>query len=171
LRKPPSPPEPSIIRSTLRALLHPRRLIPIVLLSSSLVAAQANYSRDPFAIPLGILMCVVFVIAAPVSWRVLFPDRFNLRHGGIRLIMYGTIAAGAVLSLGVVVPRFLGMGTTLLTAPTSVAVCLALFLVGGWGLGRDMWLENQLARAEARATLLAREAEGAQLLRTSCSIR
>ena len=164
MRKPPSPPEPSIIRSTLRALLHPRRLIPIVLLSSSLVAAQANYSRDPFAIPLGILMCVVFVIAAPVSWRVLFPDRFNLRHGGIRLIMYGTIAAGTVLSLGVVVPRFLRMGNTLLTAPTSVAVCLALFLVGGWGLGRHMWLENELARAEARATLLAREAEGAQLL-------
>ena len=56
------------------------------------------------------------------------------------------------------------MGHTLLTAPTSVVVCLALFLVGGLGLGRDMWLENELARAEARATLLAREAEGAQLL-------
>ena len=38
------PPEPSIIRSTLRALLHPRRLIPIVLVSASLVAAQASYS-------------------------------------------------------------------------------------------------------------------------------
>ena len=158
------PPEPSIIRSTMRALLHPRRLIPIVLLSSSLVVAQGNYSRDPFAIPLGIAMCVAFVIVAPVSWRVLFPDRFNLRHGGIRLILYATIAAGVVWSLGIVVPRILGMGQTLLTAPTSVVVCLALFLVGGWGLGRDMWMENQLARAEARATLLAREAEGAQLL-------
>jgi two-component sensor histidine kinase len=166
VRKPASPPlpEPSIIRSTLRALLVPRRLIPIVLLSASLVAAQGNYSRDPFAIPLGIAMCVAFVIVAPVSWRVLFPDRFNLRHGGIRLMLYGTIAAGVVWSLGIVVPRILGMGNTLLTAPTSVVVCLALFLVGGWGLGRDMWLENELARAEARATLLAREAESAQLL-------
>jgi LytS/YehU family sensor histidine kinase len=109
-------------------------------------------------------MCVAFVIVAPVSWRVLFPDRFNLRHGGIRLMLYGTIAAGVVWSLGIVVPRILGMGNTLLTAPTSVVVCLALFLVGGWGLGRDMWLENELARAEARATLLAREAESAQLL-------
>src|SRR5262245_65743137 len=107
-------------------------------------------------------MCVVFVIAAPVSWRVLFPDRFNLRHGGIRLILYVTIAAGTVLSLGVVVPELLRMDETLLTAPPSLGVCLALFMVGGWGLGRDMWLENELARAEARATLLAREAEGAQ---------
>jgi two-component system sensor histidine kinase AlgZ len=69
-----------------------------------------------------------------------------------------------VWSLGIVAPRVLGMGHTLLTAPTSVVVCLALFLVGGWGLGRDIWLVNSLARAEARANLLAREAEGAQLL-------
>jgi two-component system, LytTR family, sensor histidine kinase AlgZ len=164
LPSPPNPPEPSIIRSTLRALLAPRRLIPIVLLSSSLVAAQGSYSRDPFAIPLGIAMCIAFSIVAPVSWRVLFPDRFNLRHGGIRLILYATIGAGVVWSLGIVVPGILKMGRTLLTAPTSVVVCLALFLVGGWGLGRHMWLENELARAEARATLLAREAEGAQLL-------
>ena len=164
MRKPPSPPEPSIIRSTLRALLNPRRLIPIVLLSASLVVAQGSYSADPFAIPLGIAMCVAFVIVAPVSWRVLFPDRVDFRHGGIRLILYATIAAGVVWSLGIVVPGVLGMGRTLLTAPTSVVVCLALFLVGGFGLGRDMWLENRLARAEARATLLAREAEGAQLL-------
>jgi signal transduction histidine kinase len=163
-KRAPSPLEPSIIRSTLRALLHPRRLIPIVLLSSSLVVAQATYSRDPLAIPLGIAMCVAFVIAAPLSWRVLFPDRFNLRHGGIRLILYGTIAVGTVLSLGVVVPKVFRMAETLLTEPPGLGVSLALFLVGGWGLGRDMWLENELARAEARATLLAREAEGAQLL-------
>ena len=165
MRTTPSPPEPSIIRSTLRALLNPRRLIPIVLLSGALVAAQASYGGgDPFAVPLGLAMCIAFVIVAPVSWRVLFPDRVDFRHGGIRLILYATIGAGVVWSLGIVVPRILGMGLTLLTAPTSVVVCLALFLVGGFGLGRDMWLENKLARAEARATLLAREAEGAQLL-------
>jgi two-component system sensor histidine kinase AlgZ len=135
-----------------------------VLLSASLVAAQGSYSRDRFAIPLGIAMCIAFAVVAPVSWRVLFPDRFNLRHGGIRVILYATIAAGVVWSLGIVVPQILGMGRTLLTAPTSMAVCLALFLVGGWGLGRHMWLENELARAQARASLLAREAEGAQLL-------
>ena len=53
MRKPPSPPEPSIIRSTLRALLHPRRLIPIVLLSASLVVAQGSYSARPVRDPAG----------------------------------------------------------------------------------------------------------------------
>ena len=110
-------------------------------------------------------MCVAFVIVAPVSWRVLFPDRVDFRHGGIRLILYATIAAGVVWSLGIVVPRVLGMGHTLLTAPTSVVVCLALFLVGGFGLGRDMWLENRLARAEARADLARARGRAAR----SCS--
>ena len=43
-------------------------------------------------------------------------------------------------------------------------VSLALFLVGGWGLGRDIGSRASLARAEAQATALAREAERAQLL-------
>jgi two-component system sensor histidine kinase AlgZ len=158
------PPEPSIIRSTLRALSHPRRLIPIVLVSASLIAAQGSYSADPLAIPLGIAMCLMFVVVAPVSWRVLFPDRLDLRHGGVRLLLYGAIGAGVVLSLGMVGPRLLKMGPTLLTVPASVVVCLALFLVGGFGLGRDIWLERSLAHAEARADLLAREAERAQLM-------
>ena len=77
-----------------------------MLLSASLVVAQGNYSRDPFAIPLGIAMCVAFVIVAPVSWRVLFPDRVDLRHGGIRLILYGDDRRRAwCWSLGIVVPR------------------------------------------------------------------
>src|SRR4051812_15939222 len=157
-------PEPSIIRATLRALLRTRRLVAILLVSTALVAAQGRLSRDPLAVPLGILMCLLFVVVAPVSWRVLFPGRLDLRHGGVRLLLYGAIGAGVVLSVGVVVPRALGIGRTLLTAPSSVVVCLALFVVGGWGLARDIWLESRLVRSEARAAALAREAERAQLL-------
>jgi hypothetical protein len=157
-------PEPSIVRATLRALLKTRRLVALLLVSAALVGAQASYSADPLAVPLGVLMCLLFVVVAPVSWRVLFPDGLDLRHGGVRLLLYGAIGAGVVLSLGVVVPRLFGIGRTLLTAPSSVTVCLALFLVGGWGLGRDIWLESSLMRSEARAAALSREAERAQLL-------
>jgi hypothetical protein len=157
-------PEPSLIRSTLRALLNPRRLVPVLLVSAALVAAQHNYSRDPLAVPLAILMCLTFVVVAPVSWRVLFPDRIDFRHGGIRLILYGAIGAGVVFSLGLVAPRVFGMDRTFLTAPPSLVVSLALFLVGGAGLGRDIWLESSLAEAEARAVAHARDAERAQLL-------
>jgi hypothetical protein len=157
-------PEPSIVRATLRALLRTRRLVALLLVSGALVAAQAGLSADPLAVPLGVVMCLLFVIVAPVSWRVLFPDGLDLRHGGVRLVLYGAIGAGVVFSIGVVIPRVFGIGRTLLTAPSSVGVSLALFLVGGWGLGRDIWLESSLKRSEARAATLAREAERAQLL-------
>jgi hypothetical protein len=176
MRKPPSPPEPSIIRSTLRALLNPRRLIPIVLLSASLVVAQGSYSADPFAIPLGIAKCVAFVIVAPVSWRVLFPDRVDFRHGGIRLILYATIAAGVVWSLGIVVPGVLGWAHAA-DGPTSVVSAWRCSWSAASAWARHVAGE-QLARAEARATLLAREAEARSCsrcartsTRTSCSTR
>ena len=160
-----SDPEPSIIRATLRAILKTRRLLAILLVSAALVAAQASFSADPWAVPLGVAMCFLFVVVAPVAWRVLFPTgHLDFRHGGVRLLLYAAIGTGVVLSLGVAIPRAFGVGRTLLTAPTSVMVCLALFLVGGWGLARDIWLESSLERSQAQASALAREAERAQLL-------
>ena len=64
----------SLLRSTLLALLSPRRLVPIVVVAVPLVLAQHVYSRDPLAAPLGIVMCVAFFLLAPVSWRALFHD-------------------------------------------------------------------------------------------------
>jgi hypothetical protein len=148
----------------MRALLHPKRSIPIFLVSAALVAAQGSYSHDPLAVPLGIVMCVLFVLVAPVSFRVLFPEGLEFSHGAIRVLLYGAIGTGVVAAVGVFAPRVLGMGQTLLTAPSSVVVCLALFVVGGWGLGRDIGLEARLVRAERRGEELRREAERAQLL-------
>jgi LytS/YehU family sensor histidine kinase len=51
-----------------------------------------------------------------------------------------------------------------MTARSSLPVCVALFLVGGWGLGRDIAFEASLLRERRRADALAREAEHAQLL-------
>ncbi len=156
--------EPSIVRATLRALVEPRRLLPILLVCAPLVLAQARFSREPLALHLGVLMCLLFVAVAPVSYRVLFPEGLDLSHGGIRLLLYGTVGMGVVLTSGVVVPKLLGMGTTFLTQRTNLIVCGALFLVGGWGLGRDIGFEVSLIRERARAARFALEAEQAQLL-------
>ena len=145
------------MRATLLALLNPRRLIPIVVVCAPLVAAQARFSRDPLGIPLAILMCGAFVAIAPVSYRVLFPEGLDLSHGAIRLVLYAAVGAGVVLSIGVAIPRLVGMGHTFLTDRNSLAVSIAMFLVGGWGLGRDIGFEARLQR-------MAKEAERAQLL-------
>lgn len=157
-------PEGSIVRATLKGLMSPKRLAPLLLISGTLVFAQVRFSRDPLALPLGILLCIIFVAVAPVSYRFLFPEGLDFSHGGIRLVLYGAVGMGVVLSSGYVLPKFLHMAPTFLTQPVNLAVCGALYLVGGWGLGRDIGFEESLARERARVARLELEAEQAQLL-------
>lgn len=148
----------SIVRATWWALLAPRRIVPILGVGLPLVYAQAYYSRDPLATALGVLMVFTFVGLAPLSYRVLFPDGLDLSHGAVRLIIYATVGAGVVLSVLVAVPKLIGMGPTFLGDRTSLAVSIGLFLVGGWGLGRDISYEDRvqhLTRAAEEAQLLA----------------
>ena len=122
-----------------------------------LIFAQSHFSRGGWAVPVAVLMCVLFVGLAPVSYRVLFPDGLDFSHGAVRLVLYGAIGAGAVLSVGVALPRVLGIEHMFLGDRSSLAVCIALFLVGGWGLGRDIGFEQRVVR-------LQRAADEAQLM-------
>ncbi|CAN5427213.1 hypothetical protein BH09MYX1_BH09MYX1_34440 [soil metagenome] len=159
-----APPEDSIVRRTWLALLVPRRLLPILAVCLPLVYAERSYSRHPDAVYIGIGLCLTFVLVAPLSYRVLFPEGLDLGHGAIRLILYAIIGAGAVLTAGLYIPRSFGIDHTFLTARSSLAIDIALFLVGGWGLGRDIGLEDSLMRERRRAEGLSRAAEQAQLL-------
>jgi len=157
-------PAGSILRRTWRALLEPKRLAPVLLVSAALVTAQASFGGDRLAVPLGVAMCLAFVLVAPVSWRVLFPFGPQLGQLSVRLSLYAAVGSGVVLVIGVVVPRLLLMQPTLITLRGSMVVCLALFLAGGWGLARDIDFDDRLRAAESRAVELERAAERAQLL-------
>lgn len=150
-------PQNSIVRATWAALLHPRRLLPILAVCVPLVVAQARWSTDRYAVPLAVVMCLTFVAVAPVSYRVLFPDGLDFSHGAVRVVLYGLIGSGVVLSVGAGIPKVLGMRYTFLTERTSLMVSVGMFLVGGWGLGRDVGFEQRLSRLKA-------EAERAQLV-------
>ncbi|MFZ5444898.1 MAG: sensor histidine kinase [Myxococcota bacterium] len=150
-------PQGSIVRATWKALLHPRRLIPSLVVCATLVFAQYRWSIDTRGVWVGALMCLSFIVVAPVSYRVLFPDGLEFSHGAVRLALYALVGAGTILSVGAGVPKVLGIGYTFLTERTSLLVITALFLVGGWGLGRDIGFEQRVARLQA-------EAERAQLL-------
>src|SRR5439155_15428050 len=113
-------PPTSIVRSTLRALLEPRRLLPVLLVCGPLVMLQWRMSRDALAAPLGLAMCVSFVLFAPLSWRVLFPEGIDFDHGAIRVLLYGAIGAGVVSVIGKVIPDLLDMQPTLLTVRSSL---------------------------------------------------
>lgn len=156
--------EARLVRSTLRSLAAPRRLVPILLVCAPLLAIQGSYSRDRLAVPLALAMCVLFVLVAPVSWRILFPDEVGLGQGLVRLFLYAVTGVGVVLSVGVALPKLLHMGHSFLTQRETLLVCLAFYLVGGWGLGRDIGHEKSLEREKSRAAALAREVERTHLL-------
>jgi hypothetical protein len=153
-----------IVRETLRALFAPRRLVPILLVCVPLLVAQDRFSDDPLAVWLGLAMCLAFVVIAPVSWRVLMDEDHGVKETVLRLALFAAIGAAVVFNVGAALPDAMGMGATFMTAGVTLSVILALFLVGGWGLGRDIGFEYRLGRERARADALAREAERAQLL-------
>ncbi len=154
-------PQDSIVRATWKALLHPRRLIPSLVVCVPLLLAQARWSLDTRGVWIAALMCLSFIVVAPVSYRVLFPDGLEFSHGAVRLLLYALVGAGTILSVGAGLPKVLGLGYTFLTERTSLLVVTALFLVGGWGLGRDIGFEQRVQRLTqeaARAQLLALKA-------------
>jgi hypothetical protein len=149
--------EGSVVRATWKALLVPRRLIPILLMCAALITAQKAFGADAAGVALAALMCVVFVGLAPVAYRVLFPEGLDLSHGAVRLVLYAAIGAGAVLSVGVAVPKVFDLAPSFLSARAALLVSVAMFLVGGWGLGRDIGQEQRLEQ-------FRQQAEHAQLL-------
>jgi two-component system sensor histidine kinase AlgZ len=153
-----------VVRETLRGLAQPRRLVPIALVSASLIFAQGSFSPMRLAVPVAVLTCVVFVLVAPLAFRLLFPQDDGLRFVALRLVTYLALAVAVNVTIEVYVPRWLGIRWSFLSDPVSVAVSVALFLAGGWGLGRDLGFEASLARERARAAAFAKEAEAAQLL-------
>jgi two-component system sensor histidine kinase AlgZ len=153
-----------IFRTTIDALLAPRRLIPIAIVILPLLFLQINYSYDPLALPIALLMCVAFLLVSPTLWRTYFPLRGGRGSVALRAAMYGAAGAALIFGIGRGLPAIVGMGRTFLTTNPSLLVALALFWVGGWGLARDIELEANLTASQERAEALAREAEHAQLL-------
>lgn len=151
------------MRHTLRELLAPRRALPIAIVAAPMVLLEARWSLDRYGWLLGLFMVLSFVGVAPLAWRVLMEDGLDLSHGAIRLILYAGVAVGVVGFVAVGVPYVFNMRPSLLTAPTSMIVCVALFIAGGWGLGRDIQLETRLLTEKARSEELLRIAEQAQL--------
>lgn len=150
-----------ILLDTLRALGQPRRVLAIVAVGGSLIAAQLRF--DPYLprawAAVGLL--VSFLLLAPASYRYLVLERPRERGG---VLLYIGLCAAMVLLFGRAVPYLAKQTHTFLTSGPSLTVCFALFVVGGWGLGRDIHLEQALLHTQQRAAALQREAEQAQLL-------
>lgn len=150
--------------STLKGLSAPRRALPIGLVCATLIVSQMQLTPHAAAGPQAALMCVAFLLSGPYLWRRLNPTGQGLVRGGLRIGVYA--AAGMVVGYLVMIhlPGWVGLGPTLLSSDTTSYISLALFWVGGWGLGRDLEFEEHLKRERERAEAMEREARRAQLL-------
>ncbi|MEJ7597727.1 MAG: histidine kinase [Kofleriaceae bacterium] len=128
--------------TTLSALATPRRSLPIAAVVASLVAVELYYGDWRTAlVPLG--MSVSFVVLAPWSWRA--------SRGPIGVARYLVGAVVVVAAFGFALPWALDLGPTFLTDPGSLAIASVLYCVGGWGLGRDIELEQDLEVVRLKA--------------------
>lgn len=157
-------PLPRVFADTVASLAAPRRLVPIAIVVVPLLLLQRAFSGDARALPVGLAMALVFLLAAPALWRYWFPLDAAPRSRALGALVYFASGVALMLAVGAGVPRLIGLGATLLTTPPGLIVSIALFWVGGWGLARDIDLERGWRASQARADALAREAEHAQLL-------
>jgi len=132
--------------TTLNALAAPRRALPIAAMIAALVAVELAYGDLRSAlVPFG--MALGFLALGPWTWRALLATRVDI----VRLAAYAGGGALVVAAFGVALPYALGLGTTFFTDPGSLAIAGVLYLVGGWGLGRDIELEQDLEHVRLKA--------------------
>jgi two-component system sensor histidine kinase AlgZ len=153
-----------VFAGTVAGLAAPRRLLPIAVVVVPLLALQMSFSLDAMALPIGVLMAAAFLLVAPTLWRYFFPLHRARASWLIGASAYGAAGVSLMFGIGRTLPGLLGMGPTLLTTFPGLVVSMALFWVGGWGLARDIDLEQHLRASQARTAALEREAEHAQLL-------
>ena len=123
--------------------------------------AQLQSCRHRF-----LLLFFAFWLTGPASWRWLCSNRGGRREDRVILgySLYLLLSLSVIVILGWIVPMLARVTWSFMTDPGSLAVLFVLFTVGGWGLGRDIELEEGLRVEQRRAKRLAVEAERAQLL-------
>ncbi len=152
----------SLAVGTWRALSEPKRAFPIALCCGTMALLEFRFGQSVTGLVSAIGLCSAFVGIAPFAWRALFPGSIVTKPE--RLVIYLGVAIACVFGFSKVLPMAFGVKHTMLGYPSSMLVSIALFLVGGWGLGRDVDMELRLVEERARAERLEREAENAQLL-------
>ncbi len=157
-------PRAHLLVETLRALAAPRRAVPLALVGVSLGSAEWIAFPSPRALFVDAVLFALFVVAAPALWRELFAGPRSSVARVVGAWSLDAVAAALFVGVAAVLPRCVGLHHTYVTEPHSLGVLGALFLVGGWGLGRDLELESIAVRESARAARLAVDAEHAQIL-------
>jgi two-component system sensor histidine kinase AlgZ len=131
--------------------------VPLLAVLLALSWAEWWASHSVQALSLDALLFSLFVLLAPASYRALSA------YGTFGTLLYVLAGSAVVLAFGALVGA-LRMQWTYVIDPGSLGVLVVLFLVGGWGLGRDLMLEERAEERTLAAERLALEVERNALL-------
>jgi LytS/YehU family sensor histidine kinase len=104
---------------------------------------------------------VAFCLVAPAGYRLLARSTGSVWLGHL---FYVLLCATTVFGVVALARSGLGLAWTYVVDPSSLGILWVLFLVGGWGLARDIELEAGFVAERQRAERLAESAERAPLL-------
>lgn len=144
--------------STLVALAEPRRALPIALASIALVATDLYATRDVQSVACLVVFIAAFVALVPATWRWAHAARRTTRF-----VVYALLCTALVAALTWLAPALLGFQSYVAHPPAAPAI-LALVLIAGFVLGRDIDMSQGLHAAEARNERLTHETEDARML-------
>ncbi len=150
--------------STVRGLIQPRRAAAIAVVSIPMLYTQKAWSIGDESLKVGIILISASLLIGPTAWRWLGPFERQVSWLPLRLLLYTAIGIATVYGTATFGPPLFGARDTFLTARSTIPVLYGMFLVAGWGLGRDIDLELSVERERARAASLTREKEKAELL-------
>jgi signal transduction histidine kinase len=142
----------STFTTTWRALAEPRRALPLAAVIATLLIVEGLATRSVQAVLLDLLLFVAFVAFVPALHRYLEP------RGRVGLLLYVAIGAGMVLGFGGLIAAIDALAFTYVIDPAALGAIAVLFLVGGWGLSRDLALEERAEVSELQARANAAEA-------------
>jgi signal transduction histidine kinase len=160
---------PWVLRDTMREAARSWRLPAALALGIGFGFVERSYTGARAGLVFGVVAALYTLFLGPLPWRVLVP----LEEDGRRLhkLVRWAIAAaiGFLLFAALVVPyawivdAVYQTPSYLAKRPREFLLSTLLFLVGGWGLARDVQLEQRLDRTIRRQGRLTAELEEARI--------
>ncbi len=159
----------ALARDTVREAVGSWRLPATLVLGVGFGALESAATHRNVALLFGPFSALYTLLLGPLPWRALLPLEEDGRRGEKLVRAVVALAVATALFTGLVVlyrgfagaahiPRVYAMGQ-----PREVLVAWLLFLTGGWGLARDIQLEQRLDRTLGSHQRLAAELAAAQL--------
>ncbi|MDP3275922.1 MAG: histidine kinase [Deltaproteobacteria bacterium] len=160
---------PGLLMDTVREAARSWRLPASLALGVGFGFIERSHTGEQAGLVFGVVAAMYTLFLGPLPWRVLVPLEEDGRrlHKLVRWGIAGAIALGLfammVLPYAWLVHALDGHRSYLVSRPRELAVSTLLFLVGGWGLARDVQLEQRLDRTIRTSGRLTQALEAAQL--------